>query len=52
MRQTTACVGVLSALSCPDPATEKTFWENLGFQNTMKRSPENQLDIYEGTLDS
>ena len=30
-----------------DPVTGKPFWEALGFQNTMEKSPENQLYIYE-----
>lgn len=34
-----------------DPVTGKPFWEALGFQKTIEKSPENQLDIYEKTLD-
>ena len=31
--------------------TGKPFWEAQGFQNTMEKSPENQLYIYEKALE-
>lgn len=34
-----------------DPVTGKPFWEAQGFQNTMEKSPENQLYIYEKALE-
>lgn len=33
-----------------DPVTGKPFWEALGFRNTMEKSPENRLFIYEKAL--
>lgn len=33
-----------------DPVTGKPFWEAMSFQNTMEKSPQNQLYIYEKAI--
>jgi len=34
-----------------DPVTGRPFWEAIGFANTGECSPENQLFIYEKTVE-